>query len=90
MFVISIAFSFLTISLITAPATSTAYDMGFIFGRAIGTTLFPVLIALIPAGIYKFLKKKQMPGFIIVIWCLWAIFTSMALFGNMLEAQYIN
>jgi len=90
MFALSLAFTYATIGLITTPNTNTSYGMGFIFGRALSSTLFPLLVALIPAGIYKLIKKKSMPGFLIVIWALWFLLIAMALFGSMLAAQGIN
>jgi len=90
MFLLSIAFTYLTIGLITATNANTPNGMGFILGRAFSNTLFPLIIALIPAGIYKLIKKQSMPGFIIVIWILWVLLTGMALFGSMLETQGIN
>jgi len=59
-------------------------------GRAFSNTLFPIMIALIPAGIYKLIKKKSTPGLLILIWILWLLLTVMALFGNMLEMKGVN
>jgi len=47
----------------------------FYFGvwvlMAFGITLYVFMVAMIPASIYKFITKKTMPGFLILMWMLW-------------------
>ena len=87
MFALTFAFTYATIALITPVNATAPLPMSFILGRSFSGTVFPLLIALIPAGIYKLIKKKSMPGYIIISWTLWALLTFMALFGSMLIAQ---
>jgi hypothetical protein len=89
MFALSFALTYATAFLITPADADAPLPMSFIAGRSFGSTIFPLLIALIPSGIYKLIKKKTMPGYIILSWVLWALLNIMALFGSMLAAQGI-
>lgn len=87
MLLLSLVIAFLTINFITPPSANSSYNIGFIFGRAFATTLFPLAVTAIPAGIYKLIKKSQMPGFYVLWWILWFLFTALATLGNMLEVS---
>ncbi|WP_028387974.1 hypothetical protein [Legionella fairfieldensis] len=48
-------------------------EWGIIIRKVLLLVLIPVLIAAIPALIYRLFKGKEMPYFIELTWCLWLI-----------------
>ncbi|MFC3909204.1 hypothetical protein ACFORL_08985 [Legionella dresdenensis] len=46
---------------------------GTLIRKVILLVLIPVLIAAIPALIYRLIKGKDMPHFIELTWCLWLV-----------------
>ena len=47
--------------------------LGIITRKVILLVVIPVLIAAIPALIYRLIKGREMPYFIELTWCLWLI-----------------
>jgi len=47
--------------------------VGIIIRKVILLVLIPILIALIPAGIYRLIKGNSMPHFLELTWCLWLV-----------------
>ncbi|MEH6626370.1 MAG: hypothetical protein V7739_07995 [Motiliproteus sp.] len=85
MLVLSVIVTYVTLGMTTANVDDT-YSIGVIGGLAVASTLFPLLLISIPAGIYKYFKKRSLPGFYIWLWLYWIIFTLIASLGNMLQA----
>lgn len=48
-------------------------SLGIMISKIFLLTLIPILIAAIPALIYRVIKKRHMPYFIEVAWFLWLI-----------------
>ena len=69
---------------ITSNNPGSAYSLGFMFGRALASTLAAVIIFLIPAGIYKLIKKEVLPGRNIWLWTFWFIIIAISTMGNKL------
>lgn len=67
-------------------------DEGYSFmaGRAFGGVLFPFAITAAIAGIYKLIRKKNMPVFHLTLWILWALLTYMTTHGDMMYTAEQN
>ncbi len=87
MFLVSLAFTYLTASLISTTEGPSAYGIGFIFGRAMTSVLISFAIVGIPLAIFRREKKKFTKGAYIVWWILFVLLSFMALFGNMLPPE---
>jgi len=46
---------------------------GSIFSKMIALIVIPVVLAAIPALIYRAIKGKDMPYFLTLTWCLWLV-----------------
>lgn len=86
MFILSVPMAYFSLTLLQRIDPSAVVTIASIVGRAIGSVLFPLIFAAIPAGIYRYSSKKAMPRFFIVLWVLWLIVGPLALYGNMIEA----
>ncbi|MDP1602898.1 MAG: hypothetical protein Q8M03_06490 [Legionella sp.] len=47
--------------------------IGSIISKVLLLVLIPILIAAIPALVYRLIKGKNMPYFIELTWCLWLV-----------------
>ncbi|TQV67224.1 hypothetical protein FKG94_25860 [Exilibacterium tricleocarpae] len=87
MFLVSLALTYFTVSLIATSEGPSAYGIGFMFGRAMTGVLIPFAIVGIPLIIFRRGKKKFTTGAYIVWWVLFVLLSFMALFGNMLPPE---
>ncbi|WP_444910215.1 hypothetical protein [Microbulbifer sp. TRSA005] len=87
MLLVSLAFNYFTASLIATNEGPSAYDIGFVFGRAIISVLIAFAIVGIPFAIFRRGKKKFTRGAYIVWWVIFVVLSLMALFGNMLPPE---
>ena len=46
---------------------------GVVLRKTVILILIPIVIAAIPALIYRLIKKKNMPHFIALVWIIWTI-----------------
>lgn len=67
---VDMVYTFINVQL--APIFSNSAT-GIMIRKVISLVLIPVIIAAIPALIYRAIKGKQMPYFIEVTWFLWLI-----------------
>jgi hypothetical protein len=47
--------------------------IGYFISRVLLLVLIPVLLAAIPALIYRLIKGRDMPGFLELTWCFWLV-----------------
>lgn len=47
--------------------------IGYMISKVLLLVIIPVLIAAIPALLYRLVKKRTMPGFFELTWCLWLV-----------------
>lgn len=57
----------------TASPLFKQIGLGDAISKILILVLAPVLIAAIPALIYRLVKGKNMPGMIALTWCLWLV-----------------
>ena len=67
---IDVFYTFINLKL--APIFSNS-DVGILIRKVISLVLIPVVIAAIPALIYRAIKGKQMTYFIEIAWFLWLV-----------------
>jgi hypothetical protein len=53
----------------------SAAGSGFVLGRATVDYAITILVAMIPAGIYWLVRRRQMPRLSVVIWSVWIVIT---------------
>lgn len=68
---IDMFYTYLNVKL--APFFSHLGTYSFFLRKVLLLTLIPVLIAAIPALIYRLVYRRKMPHFIGLTWCLWLI-----------------
>jgi len=56
-----------------SPGVSSSYRLGAFTGGTLAKVTIPLVVALIPAGIYRIFRKKMMPGLIPAVWALWIV-----------------
>lgn len=47
--------------------------IGYMISKVLLLVIIPVIIASIPALIYRLINKRTMPGFFELTWCLWLV-----------------
>ncbi|WP_133130354.1 hypothetical protein [Legionella yabuuchiae] len=60
------------VNLKLAPVFSQS-ELGIMIRRVFSLVIIPILIAAIPALIYRLIKGKNMPYFIQITWLLWLV-----------------
>ena len=86
MLIVSILFTYLTISLVAVGHGPSAYGWGFIFGRSIAGVIFPLFIVWIVRAIFR-RKPMYTKGAFISWWILFLLLSLMSLFGSMLPPE---
>ena len=70
-FPISILFAFLVLYFIGPASQEVTSQLYLALNRGLGITVFTLILAGIPAGIYWLAKKKEIPKVGILAWGLW-------------------
>ena len=84
MFLVSLAASYVTASMIISAQNHSAYGWGFILGRATIGVFLPFIIVFLPVSLFRRGKPKFTRGPIISWWVLFIVLTAMAMFGSTL------
>ena len=63
------------------------YGIGQFVGGIIACVLIPLVVAVIPVGIYWAWKRKMMPRFYGVAWVLWGLLSLMPAFSRIASSQ---
>jgi hypothetical protein len=90
MFIVSLAVTYFTSTLITISEGQEATEVSFMLGRATMAMLFPLILVSAPLALFRRGKKKFTLGAYIWLWALFLLFSLMALFGNMLPPEPTN
>ena len=86
MLLVSVAFTYITASLVATSDGSSAYALGFIFGRSITSVLIPLFFVWLARTIFR-RKPMFTSGAFISWWVLFSLLSFMALFGSMLSPE---
>jgi hypothetical protein len=86
MLLIGIIFTYSTLFVDAIAKGPSAYDWGFIFGRATAGTLLPLFIVWVVRAVFR-RKPMFTTGAFVSWWILFVLLNVMALFGGLLPAQ---
>lgn len=83
MFALSIVIAYtVTVATQLVPDETLAYKSGYVFGRGVGSVLFPLMLVAIPAGIYRLIKKERLPAYRPALWIAWGLVVVLSTYGS--------
>ncbi|MCJ8337112.1 MAG: hypothetical protein MJK10_01455 [Pseudomonadales bacterium] len=86
MLLISIAFTYISLSLIVTNEGNITYDWGFIIGRSLMNVLLPFFIVWLARIVFR-RKPMYTKGTFVSWWILFVVLSLVALFGSMLPPE---